>query len=230
MLCTALHCSWPDNFCRNASQLCVTPVGAFFSPADEFGDPGVIYMFSIQQSGCGSLALKAHKQEFTIGLNTSKETEWWLRIYFWASFLPLSSSFFQSGRNKKASWQAWGSDTLRLQLQAPSNYFFNSWVWELLLQPCCILRAVSGLLVAACVGCRNLGLVLLKSEVGATNRGSQASPLATEVRLFSFMSTTFTFFLTRQIDWCACAAPEHICPVPSHSCVSLHQPAGTVSL
>lgn len=147
------------------------------------------------------------------------------------SFISTSQFlFFSEWEEQKGQLSGLRFRPLRLQLQAPSNYFFNSWVWELLLQPCCILRAVSGLLVAACVGCRNLGLVLLKSEVGATNRGSQASPLATEVRLFSFMSTTFTFFLTRQIDWCACAAPEHICPVPSHSCVSLHQPAGTVSL
>lgn len=117
MLCTALHCSWPDNFCRNASQLCVTPVDAFFSPADEFGDPGVIYTFSIQQSGCGSLALKAHKQEFTIGLNTSKETEWWLRIYFWASFLPLSSSFFRVGGTKRPAD--------RLEVQTPLDYNYR---------------------------------------------------------------------------------------------------------
>lgn len=108
----------------------------FSSPADEFGDPGVTEMVSIQQSGCGSLALKARKQEFSIGLNTSKETEWWLRIDFWASFLPLSSSFFFFFFSE---WEEQKGQLTGLRFRHPSGsfcpavIFFNFCVWELLL-------------------------------------------------------------------------------------------------
>lgn len=95
----------------------------------------------------------------------------------------------------------------------------------------CSLKAFSGLLVAAWVGHRNLGLVLLKINLGTTRARCQTSPLATEVRPFWFMSTTF-YLPSHWTHELGCgAAPEQIYPLPSHSsCISLHQPAGTSSL
>lgn len=138
--------------------------------------------------------------------------------------------FFLSGWNKKANCPGWGSIPL-LRMLLSSNFFLTSRYVELLFQQ---WRQLEGIQWASggCLGRTHKFGFGAGTKVGATSGGCQTSLVATEVRPFWFMSTTFYLPSHWTGHGLGCsAAPEQIYPLPSHSsCISLHQPAGTSSL